>query len=110
MKESEITALAREYAEEIWPTTLDKKAGYKTLEALRRLREIEFKKAERVIRSLLRRYCLVEKNGLKDVRQHIMNKIKAGKNLRCKKTIDEGKAQRTILDALFPEIGKEEES
>ena len=62
---------------------------------------------ERFLQWLLRSYCIVEKNGLKDVRQHIMNKIKAGKNLRCKKTIDEGKAQRTILDALFPEIAKE---
>ena len=36
-------------------------------------------------------------------------KIKVGENLRRKKTIDEGKAQRAIFNALFPEIAKEAE-
>ena len=36
-------------------------------------------------------------------------KIKVGENLRRKKTIAEGKAQRAIFNALFPEIAKESE-
>lgn len=103
MKESEITALAREYAEEIV------KAKELTGKDVDMLVEVICSNSETFLQWLLHRYALVEKNKLKNIHQYIMNKIKVGENLRRKKTIDEGKAQRAIFDGLFPEIAKEVE-
>ena len=62
MTDHEITALAREYAEEIrkdilpfFPRPLP--------ESMEVLVKADQEKAERLIRFLLRRYCLVEKQG-----------------------------------------------
>ena len=52
MDDDQITALAREYAEEIYPNLSDKIIS---------LRTQEIKNAERLIRFLTRRYCLVKK-------------------------------------------------
>ena len=95
MTPDQITALAREYAEFTDMSPVDKK----NISAI----------CECFLKYTLRRYALVEKNKLKGTHQYIMNKIKVGENLRRKKTIDEGKAQRAIFDALFPEIAKEAE-
>ena len=95
MDSETITALAREYAEFTDMSPVDKK----NISAI----------CECFLKYTLRRYALVEKNKLKNIHQYIMNKIKVGENLRRKKTIDEGKAQRAIFDGLFPEIAKEEE-
>lgn len=95
MTPDQITALAREYAEFTDMSPVDKK----NISAI----------CECFLKYTLRRYALVEKNKLKNIHQYIMNKIKAGENLRRKKTIDEGKAQRAIFNALFPEIAKEVE-
>lgn len=103
MTDQKITAIAREYAEEFV------KAKGLTSKDCDILFNAICLSTERFLPWLLRRYSLVEKNELKDVRQHIMNKIKVGENLRRKKTIDEGKTQRSIFDALFPEIAKEVE-
>lgn len=56
MDNNQITALAREYAEEIYPYLSDKIISRRTQ---------EIKDAERVIRFLLRRYCLVEKEAVR---------------------------------------------
>lgn len=53
MTNEQIQALAREYAEEIYPNLSDKIISLRTL---------EIKNAERLIRFLLRRYALVEKS------------------------------------------------
>ena len=103
MTDQEITALAREYAEEIV------KAKELTSKDVDMLVEVICSNSEMFLRWLLQRYALVEKNKLKNSHQYIMNKIKVGENLRRKKTIDEGKAQRAIFNALFPEIAKEVE-
>ena len=95
MDDKTITALAREYAEFTDMSPVDKK----NISAI----------CECFLKYTLRRYALVEKNKLKNIHQYIMNKIKVGENLRRKKTIDEGKAQRAIFNALFPEIAKEAE-
>lgn len=95
--------IAREYAEEIV------KAKELTGKDVDMLVEVICSNSEMFLRWLLQRYALVEKNKLKNTHQYIMNKIKVGENLRRKKTIDEGKAQRAIFDALFPEIAKEAE-
>ena len=95
MDDKTITALAREYAEFTDMSPVDKK----NISAI----------CECFLKYTLRRYALVEKNKLKNIHQYIMNKIQVGENLRRKKTIDEGKAQRAIFDGLFPEIAKEAE-
>lgn len=104
MEDKEIYALAREYAEKIV------KAKELTGKDVDMLVEVICSNSEMFLRWLLQRYALVEKNKLKGTYQYIMNKIKVGENLRRKKTIDEGKAQHAIFDALFPEIAKEAES
>lgn len=53
MDDNQITALAREYAEGMYPNLSDKIIS---------LRTQEIKEAEGVIRFLLRRFCLVEKS------------------------------------------------
>lgn len=109
MKDLEITALAREYAEEIWPTAIDKTAGYKTREALRKFRERESEKAERIIRFLLRRFYLVEKEAVRN----------AYKAARCSfnnasdpvmPTMEFHNGEMSAIESLFPDLGKEVES
>lgn len=103
MTPDQIYALAREYAEKILK---EKELTDKDVDMLF---EVICSNLEMFLRWLLHRYALVEKNKLKGTYQYIMNKIKVGENLRRKKTIDEGKAQRAIFNALFPEIAKEVE-
>ena len=103
MEDKEIYALTREYAERI---VEEKELTGKDVDMLV---EVICSNSEMFLRWLLQRYALVEKNKLKNTHQYIMNKIKVGENLRRKKTIDEGKAQRAIFNALFPEIAKEAE-
>lgn len=89
MTDTEITALAREYAEEIYPNLSDKIIS---------LRTQEIKNAERLIRFLLRRFCLVEKEKLKAIR---FRKVYSEEDIRSKFT------EECLIDALFPEIAKE---
>lgn len=91
MEGKEITALAREYAEEIYPNLSDKIIS---------LRTQEIKNAERLIRFLLRRYCLVEKEKLRAIR---WRKVYSADDVRSKFT------EECLIDAIFPEIAKEEE-
>lgn len=102
----QITALAREYAEEATkdiPSDNDIKSLRES--AIR----LNAEGMEKHLHWLLRRFCLVEKDELTKCRQAILNKIKTGENIRRKKTIDEGKAQLSLFDLLFPDLGKEVE-
>lgn len=99
MKESEITALAREYAEEIYPNLSDKIISRRTQ---------EIKDAERVIRFLLRRYCLVEKTKIKAVYQDISESYYC--DFHNRDTVLKEGSQMKLLESLFPEIAKEVES
>lgn len=93
----QITSLAREYAEEILndesylvlPTNLLNNLHQKTAEY-----------AEHLIRFLLRRYCLVEKEKLKAIR---FRNVYNAEDVRSKFT------EECLIDALFPEIAKEVE-
>lgn len=92
MNEDQITALAREYAEEIYPNLSDKIIS---------LRTQEIKNAERLIRFLLRRYCLVEKSKVKETWKEITNVYLAHRHI----TYD---GARYLFDeVLFPDIAKE---
>lgn len=86
MNDNQITALAREYAEETVSHT--------------RLSTTIANDTEDVIRFLLRRYCLVEKEKLKAIR---FRKVYSAEDMRSKFT------EECLIDALFPEIAKEVE-
>lgn len=94
MSDTEITALAREYAEETYPNLSDKIISRRTQ---------EIKEAERVIRFLLRRYCLVDKSVIKETWKEITNVYLAHQHI----TYDG--ARYLFNEVLFPEIAKEEE-
>lgn len=105
MTDTEITALAREYAEE-----KGKKMEHEQILPnclIKEVMKMDTEEQTKFMTWLTRRFCLVEKSDLEKTRQVIMNIIKAGENLRRKKSIDEGKAQLSLFDALFPEIAKE---
>ena len=104
MTHEEITALAREYAEEA--TKAD--AGDPNLSAtdLNGIRHDVAEYAEEVIQFLLRRYCLVKKSKVESVYNttwnswyHTLDVETKGKN-QC--VLD-------VLHFLFPEIAKEVE-
>lgn len=94
MTDQQITALAREYAEEIYPNLSDKIIS---------LRTQEIKNAERLIRFLLRRYALVEKSTIKEAWSMI-----TGVYLDHDHITYDG-ARYLFDEVLFPEIGKEVE-
>jgi len=97
MKESEITALAREYAEECIDPQGFSKETYEELVGEKA------ENAEDILRFLLRRYCLVEKSKIKEVWSMITDVY-----------LDHGHitydgARYLFNEVLFPEIGKEVE-
>lgn len=94
MDENTITALAREYAEEIYPNLSDKIIS---------LRTQEIKNAERLIRFLLRRYALVEKSTIKEAWSMI-----TGVYLDHDHITYDG-ARYLFNEVLFPDLGKEVE-
>lgn len=107
MKPEQITTLAREYAEEIradilpfFPRPLP--------DSIEVLIKADQEKAERIIRFLLRRYCLVEKSKaiqIYQAKQHIL----ANQDVFGISTATEAAAQKRLMLCLFPEIGKEVE-
>lgn len=89
-----ITALAREYAEEIYPNLSDKIISRRTQ---------KIKDAENVIRFLLRRYALVEKSTIKEAWSMI-----TGVYLDHDHITYDG-ARYLFNEMLFPDLGKEVE-
>ena len=98
MTDNEITALAREYAEEIYPNLSDKIIS---------LRTQEIKNAERLIRFLLRRYCLVEKEAVRKEYEMAREIWKRVVPIDAK-AFNEGRM--SAIESLFPEIAKEVKS
>lgn len=94
MDNDQITALAREYAEETYPNLSDKIISRRTQ---------EIKDAERLIRFLLRRYALVEKSTIKEAWSMI-----TGVYLDHDHITYDG-ARYLFNEMLFPEIAKEVE-
>ena len=94
MNDDQLTALAREYAEEIYPNLSDKIIS---------LRTQEIKNAERLIRFLLRRFCLVEKSKVEDIHKGILVQLDP-KNFGYS-PYNQGRID--LLKSLFPEIAKE---
>ena len=91
MKDLEITALAREYAEER-ASIMQGSLGTKI-------------QAELVIRFLLRRFCLVEKNKVETKYKESLAALESNDN----EDVKWGTYRLSLLDHLFPEIAKEVE-
>lgn len=115
MNDKTITALAREYAEEISPVRqLDDHPVSKMIadimrKALSEATVEQIKNFEGFIRFLLRRYCLVEKEAVRKEYDRALetnqNGIEASSHVLCAI----GCARRALLESLFPEIAKEVE-
>lgn len=97
MNDDQITAIIREYAEEC-------AKGFAPADMPNCLKNeatgILVCNAEDMLKWLLRRFCLVEKEKLKAIR---FRKVYSAEDVRSKFT------EECLIDALFPEIAKEVE-
>lgn len=93
MNESEITALAREYAEFTDMSPVDKK----NISAI----------CECFLKYTLRRYCLVEKSKVEE--DYHEAKFTCGNVDPCSETFATSLAQKSVLERIFPDLGKEVE-
>lgn len=100
MTELQITDLAREYAEEIYPHEEGEDIGQMEF-----LRTSAAKHIEASIKMLSRRFCLVEKEKLDNIYQGILVQLDP-KNFGYS-PYNQGRMD--VIKSLFPEIGKEVE-
>lgn len=99
MKEDQITALAREYAEE--------ECAKSTMIDTSNLYEDKLLEFYDVYSFLLRRFCLVEKGKLEE--EYHEAKFTCGNVDPCSEAFVSSLAQKNLLERLFPEIAKEVE-
>ena len=95
LSNTQITALAREYAEE----RASMMQGSLTTKI----------QAELVIRFLLRRYALVEKSKLQEEYRKVQKQMIEGDELGIHVLFIHGKIKKDLLKSLFPDLGKEVE-
>lgn len=95
MNDDQITALAREYAEQTDGSPAD----------------IAYRKAiaENTLRFLLRRFCLVEKKQVIEEYKSAKHDSKMAHRERLYTMLAAASARKALLESLFPEIGKEVE-
>lgn len=105
MTQEEITALAREYAEEIYPHEEGEDLGQ--MEFLRSSAE---KHIEASIKMLSRRFCIVEKSKVAEEYKRAIETNRNGKETGAYSLCTMGSARKVLLESLFPEIGKEVKS
>lgn len=99
MTDQEINNLAREFAAERYPNLSEKIISRRTQ---------EIKDAERVIRFLLRRYCLVEKSKLREAYKDAQ---KDQYNVERDFALTlAGRNRSAVLVEIFPDIAKEVEA
>lgn len=104
MSEEEITALAREYAEEI----IKGKPSEELPNCLKNsMLTMNTECVAEIFRWLMRRYCLVEKSKVEE--EYKEAKFTCGNVDPCSDTFAASLAQKSVLERLFPEIGKEVE-
>lgn len=106
MDEDQITALAREYAEEENPISdyNEHNMFYRNI-AL----GVDREKAEQVITWLLRRFCLVEKSKVEEEYKSAKHDSKMAHREKLYTMLAVASARKALLESLFPEIGKEVE-
>lgn len=98
MTDPEITALAREYADMLKHLFPDMpEHTYRD----------KMSQAKNVINIIMRRYCLVEKERVKD--EYHEAKFACGNVDPCSETWATYQAQKSVLERLFSEIAKEVE-
>lgn len=100
MTDDQITALAREYAEECTNPSGFSKATYEEM-VEERTENVTY-----VLRWLLRRYCLVEKSKLRKQYAKWMLQFCSTRDVAAK---EYAAGRLNALEFLFPEIGKEVE-
>lgn len=106
MSEKDITALAREYAEEVAKgTAVDALPNGLKENVIQRNAD----HSEKHLRWLLRRYCLVEKGKVEDRLRIASRKVSNGEKFKLRRLVAIGRGERDLLEGLFPEIGKEAE-
>lgn len=105
MTDSEITALAREYAEEEAKGTAVESLpdGFKEYVIQRNANQFE-----KHLRWLLRRFCLVEKEAVRKEYHEI--KLALGDGGHSEWEDDINMEKEALLKSLFPEIAKEVQS
>lgn len=97
MNDDQLTALAREYAEEM----IKGKPSEELPNCLKNsMLAMNTEYVTEIFQWLTRRFCLVEKEKLKAIR---FRKVYSAEDVRSKFT------EECLIDALFPEIGKEVE-
>lgn len=101
MDNDQITALAREYAEEIYPHEDGEDLGQMSF-----LRNNAIKHISSTLKMLLRRYCLVEKKDVEAKYQEAKERY-FNSDDEIEKTMYGGRM--SMLEYLFPEIAKEVE-
>lgn len=99
MNESEITALAREYAEE--STKADANDPNLSESDLIEIRYDIEEYVTGILRFLLRRFCLVEKSRIQEEYQKAKTQIKDGKELSIHVLVTLGGAKEALLESIF---------
>lgn len=106
MTPEEITALARELANDLYN---DDRAYNSILWWCEEPKERKAKELEHTLRFLLRRFCLVEKDKLQEAYLEAKITTKEGYKTKSGCMIAVGEASKALLESLFPEIAKEVE-
>lgn len=105
MKPEEITVLAREYAEE--KAQSDREQGFPE-SFIKDMAEFNEKEMKSVLEFLFHRYCLVEKSKLEE--EYHEAKFTCGDVDPWSETFATRLAKKSMLERLFPNLGKEVES
>lgn len=101
MNDDQITALAREYAEEYTKKKYPNAPGH----IRERIGEGRLEHIEDFIPWLLRRFCLVEKSKVETKNKESLAALESNDN----EDVKWGTYRLSLLKSLFPEIGKEVE-
>lgn len=104
MSNTEITALAREYAEEMIKGKLSEELPNCLKNSMLAM-NTEY--IAEIFQWLTRRYCLVEKERVKD--EYHEAKFTCGNVDPCSDTFVSSLARKSVLERLFPDLGKEVE-
>lgn len=102
MTDRQITSLAREYAEE--KANAEREQGF-PVSFIRDMAEHNEKEMKSAIGFLLRRYYLVEKSKVENIREGILVQLNP-KNFGYS-AYNQGRKE--LLESLFPDLGKEVE-
>lgn len=105
MNEDLITAISREYAEDVY------KNSHKETEVLpnayRTAINLFAEDMENKLKWLSRRFCLVEKNIVIDAYKQALETNEQGHKTGAYVLCTIGSAQKVLLESLYPEIRKE---